>query len=238
VKAYVLTIPTDTRYSEADCHSSYQLPRVSCKVCGESWVGDTEVWYPTLTLKPTAPKSKYSDTVEVSPEEFRSLKKMLAGPTKDLRLVAGARIGPLIAKLPGRGTDFLWCGFKLLAKNSVIKKLEEANFTITYEAIVDRKPASINNYMAIQLDPVPMYSAKTLNEMTLHHCSECGSCEMTDFRAKPKGPREYILSRIPENAPFVRIYESPGTLATPRFEEFLKKEKVTGIELEETGVFI
>ena len=124
MKAIGISRPTDSRCSEGEGSCDYYIPEVVCTLCKHRW-SETEVWYPSLSISKNADRSKFAEDASVSPEELRSLQKQIVGERKrKLRLVPGAGIGPVMATIPRKATDFIWCGFRLLANRRAVELLQ------------------------------------------------------------------------------------------------------------------
>lgn len=228
--------PVNDRGSRTEASSQYCVPQVSCDICGETWA-DTEVWYPSCTIKKEADLSKLSLERIVSTEELKALRRWIDTHDRPLKLIPGAGIGPIKARLPTRPTDFLWCGFRLLVQHTVATTIKKRGFEITYGPPVLQINGAESDYVALECDPVPLYSEATIRELTLKVCPECGSCEMQNVRAKMSGPREFVKSRIPEEKGLVRVYESPATIATGPFMEMVKSDGFSGIQFDKIGIY-
>ena len=238
MNAYIASCLDDDRFNRADGVCQHYLPRVACEACQESWL-DTEVWYPLLSLDPASDISKYSRGITVSPGEFKAMMRYVKGDKPRCEnLLPGAGIGPVHAKLPKKATDFIWCCFKLLASHRAIDALKNAGIQIPHGPVVDPRTGADAGYVALELDPIQVYSERTLTEMTLVSCPECGGISMQDVRAKCKGPREFIRRRIPKDCGLVRVASGVATLATVRFMEVVQTQRLTGIQFEEFGVYV
>ena len=236
MNAFTIDAPRNDRYSRADGACQHYLPQVACEACGETWM-DTEVWHPSLSLSIKADKTMFSRDRIVPPAQLTALQHFVRGRRRQTgRLLPGAGIGPVEVDLPKRATDFIWCGFKLLASKRAIDIMDQHGIKLSYGPVVTAGVAF--EYVALELMPMLLYSEKTEKEMTLCYCTQCGSYEMRNFRAEPTGPREYIASRIPKGNGLVRDYGSPATLATDEFIKVARSAGLTGIEVSVFGVFV
>jgi len=186
-----------------------------------------------------ADKQKLTDESAVVLTEMKAMRKWISGAgAKKAQLPPGSGIGPVRAKLPKRATDFVWCCFKLLASRRALTVLERAGIHVPHGPVVAAGTGAKTEYCALQLDPVALYSARTLTEMTLAFCPACGQCWMRDVNAKCKGPKEYVRRLMPEEQGLVKAREGGETLATSRFMDVVRSEKLTGMEFEESGVYV
>jgi hypothetical protein len=186
-----------------------------------------------------ADKAKFTRENSVNLCELESMRKLIAGKgIEKAKLPPGSGVGPVRAKLSKRATDFVWCSFKLLASRHAIEVLQDAGIHLLHGPVVEPRTGAKTDYVAVQLDPVALYSQQTLAEMTLVFCSTCGNCWMQNTRAKLSGPRQYVRERVPEEQGLVKTFEGYETIATERFMEAVRREKLTGMVFEESGVYV
>ena len=144
------------------------------------------------------------------------------------------------AALPKNPPDFVWCCFSLLASRRAIEALRRSGLRVPFGPgvvqIGKRQPCE--DFVALQLDLVRLYSDTTLEEFTMSFCKKCGNALLKDVRAEPKGPRQFVRKRIPRRQGLVRAYESVVTLATEQFIEAVRVHKLTGLAFREFGVYV
>lgn len=221
----------------ADC--ALHLPQLDCPDCGESWC-ETEVWYPSLSIAKSADPNKFNEDLTVGIKELTALRKQLVGVgARKLRLVPCAGIGPVKGKVPPHATDFVWCGFRLLARRRVVDKME------SHSVILPHGPAKVSigrelsdDYLALELDSIPLWDDQTLRETTVVYCRSCKGYSMQNIRADLNQPKRYVKSRMPRGQGLVRVNESYVTLATEEFIEVYNHNKMTGLEFKEEGSYV
>ena len=251
MKAFTASCPRNDRQSRADADCQYRLPWLRCGRCERDWRAlgrvppinpspwiESDVWYPAYTLDLRANPTKFSDECAVTLPELNAMRKLIVGrDAKKAMLLPGSRIGPVRAKLPKRATDFVWCSFSLMASRRVIQLLTRSGLSIPYGPVVT-PTGEKTDYVALQLDPVPLYSKATIAKMTLAVCPECGNCWMQDVRVDISGPRQYDRSRMPEEAGLVRVREGLEILATDRFIDVIQSNKLSGVGFEVFGEYV
>jgi hypothetical protein len=200
---------------------------------------ESDVWYPAFTLAEGADPTRFSRKYTVDLSELNAMRKLIVGPgAKKARLPPGSAIGPVRAKLPKRPTDFIWRSFSIMASQRAIDLLERAGIHIPHGPVLAWATGAATGYVALQLDPVPLYSERTLAEMTLKLCSACGHCWMQNVWAELTGPREFVQRRMPQKHGLVKSVEGGHILATEQFMEVVRSKKLTGMEFEEVGVYV
>ncbi|MGA2866362.1 MAG: double-CXXCG motif protein [Verrucomicrobiota bacterium] len=219
----------------------YEMPKVTCDQCGRTWL-DTGDWYPNFGLDKDADLDMFSLEENVSVEAFQELKRHVVGRgVGRAALLPGCGLGPVTATVPANPTDFVWCCFSLLAKPRVVDILKRAGVRISFGPAVVQigKRQSVEDFVALQVEPVRLYSDQTLAETTTSFCTKCGNVLLKNVRAEPKGPLQYVRNRIPNRQGLVRVYESVVvTLASAAFIEAVRRHRLTGIEFEEAGVYV
>lgn len=237
MNAYIATCPRNDRFSRAEASCKYYLPRVTCEACHETWRW-SQVWYPSYELAKGANTAKFTDETIVTTSELASMRKQVVGKgVENAKLLPGSGIGPVHAKLPARATDFVWFEFRLLASRHALDALELAGIHVPHGPVI-MTGKNKADYVAFQLDPVPLYSKKTMEEMTLVFCQSCGQLSMQNLRAKPNGPREFIRERMSEEAGLVQVYGEYVILATEKFMEVVKSQELSGMDFKEFGIYV
>jgi hypothetical protein len=216
----------------------YAFPNVQCSACGEEhW--DIFGWYPCLSLGPNANAASFNDELTVEVKEFDRLTKQVRGyRTRGTKIMPGAGFGKVKAKLPKRGVDFLWCEMSPLIKTSALEILAKNGIHLKGALAYSSTSNAESDYFAIQVPPVPLFSDKTLEELTYKQCSVCTFWYLENYRVNLNGPREYILKRFPEGESLVRSEEGAETIASPTFVEVVRENKMTGIEFDPMGSFV
>lgn len=236
MKAYDIGASADSFYL-SKWKSQYQLPNVECAECGEtSW--DANIWYPSWDLVQKEQEALFSGDRTVSVPEFRKLKAMIRCEPFSTKVTPGSRFGTVFAKLPSKGGDFRWCGFLPLVHRGALDRILKSGFQMQTRPVFESPGGRITDYFAVQPAVVPLYSPKTLKEITLVYCKNCYCWNMTNFRAKPISPREYVKERMPSRSPFVKVEEGAESIASEEFRNFALAENLTGIKFEESGVFM
>jgi hypothetical protein len=225
-------------YYLTDWNCDYYFPKVQCSGCGkEHW--DTFGWYPCLSTRRKANASRFNDELTVDVEEFKRLITEVKGfRNSGTKIMPAAGFGRVRAKLPKKRVDFLWCEMKPLIKTSALETLAKNGIHLKGALAFSNTTNAESDYFAIQASPVPLYSDKTLEELTFKQCSVCTFWYLENYRVKLNGPREYILKRFPEGEHLVRSEEGGETIASPTFVEVVRENKITGIEFDPMGSFV
>jgi len=252
MNAFTVSAPRDDRLSRVDATCQFRLPWLRCDKCESDWRAlgrvppinpspwiESDIWYPSFTLAKGADPKKFSDEFTVTLPELNEMRKLIVGAgVERAKLLPGSQIGPVRAKLPKRPTDFVWSSFSLMASKRVIDIFGSAGIHVPHGRVVVTGTGAKTDYVALQLDPVALYSKETLTEMTLVFCSACGHCWMQNVRAKCSGPRQFVRRRVPEGQGLVRALEGLETLASESFIEVVRSKKLSGIEFEQFGVYV
>ena len=238
MKVIALEYPAESCRSEGSAECECHLPELECEHCGESWC-ETEVWYPSLSLAAKADRSEFDQDKTVGLAELNRLRKQLVGPRKrGLRLVPGAGIGTVKAKLPGAPTDFVWCGFRLLARRRALEAMRADGVVLPHGPATVKSSKTRDDYVALELDSIPMWDELTLKQTTLVYCSVCGGFSMKDVRANLGGVKRYVRCRMPRRQGLVRVNEAYTTLATDAFVHSFRTHGMSGVEFKEEGVYV
>jgi hypothetical protein len=239
MKAFGARRPRDSRRSEGEGACEHYIPEVLCDLCGNRWC-ETEVWYPSLSLAKDSDRAQFVEDASVSPEELKVLRRQIVGMReRKLRLVPGAGIGPVKAAIPKKATDFVWCGFRLLANRAAVESLQDRGIIIPHgPAVVKMQSKRVRSYVALELDSIPLWDETTLKETTVVYCKKCGGYSMQDERASLDGLKRYVRRRMPKNHGLVRVNESYVTLASDAFVEVFTEEGLTGMEFVEEGIYV
>src|SRR6266545_624426 len=124
MKAFTADCPLDDRFSRAEASCQYCLPWVECEACERDWRAlgrvpptnpspwsESEIWYPSFKIAKGVDLTKFVEDNTVTLAELDSMRQQIVGRgVERAKLPPGSGIGPVTAKLPGRATDFVWCG--------------------------------------------------------------------------------------------------------------------------------
>lgn len=238
MKAFDATYPVDSRLSEGEGDTLLHLPQVACETCGDTW-SESEVWFPSLSLVKGTDPSEFDEDETVNVLGLEALRRRLKGMKgRKLNLVPGTGIGPVHARIPARATDFVWCGFRLLATRRAVIQLAKRGVYLPYgPAVVQKGKEKTLSYLALELNPVPLLDRNTLQRTTLTLCKACGGVRARDPRAAEDVVGGYVRSRMPKNVGLVRVHESFVTLATDEMIDAVKTLGLTGLMFKEAGTY-
>jgi hypothetical protein len=231
--------PRDSRAAEGKGDCQHHLPGLECAECGKTWC-ETEVWYPSLSIAKGPDPSRFTDEITLNLADLNSLRRQVVGVGKrKLRLVPCAGIGEVKARIPRGASDFVWCGFRLLARKSVVDMMAANGVLLPNGPVkVEAGRAGSADYVALELDSIPMWDELTLKETTIVYCHNCGGYSLQNVRADLNKPKRYVRNRMPKGQGLVRVDESYVTLATDAFVSVFKANKMTGLEFREEGVYV
>lgn len=172
--------------------------------------------------------------------KLNRLRKQLVGiGERKLRLVPCAGIGRVNGKVPNGATDFVWCGFRLLAKRRAVEEMERFGVHLPHgPAQIRVGKNGVGDYVALELDSVPMWDDFTLNETTVIYCHKCGGYFMKNVRADLSRPKRYVRERFPKGQGLLRVNESYVTLASPEFVDLFKRKPMSGLHFREEGMYV
>jgi hypothetical protein len=188
-------------------------------------------------VQPRADANKFSNELIVSVEEFHELGKMLSMP-KEAKLLPGSGIGNVQTIVPRRKSDFFWCEGRPILSKRALCILRREGFEIWTGRVVIPGTDQGVDYEAWQVPVAALYDDLCLKQLTLAQCSGCGMWNLQNLRAKLSGPRRYTLKRVPPNTGLVRVEEGGETLATEHFIDVVQREKLSGIEFDDWGVYV
>ncbi len=237
MKAFGVGASSDRGYvSDWDC--DLRLPGVQCEACGESYL-DGDVWYPSARLKAGTSPDAFADGTEIGVKAFRSLIKSIQGPwERPPAFCPGAGLGSVRAAVSGTGVDFRWCEGKPLVSRRVVERLQGEGFEVRTGPVIGAKGQVVDGYLAWEVPVVAVYAKATTDRLGLLACEACGGWRLQDIRVSMRGPRDYMGASMPPDAALVKAAEGGETLAAGRFMELARKEKWSGIEFRERGLFV
>jgi hypothetical protein len=225
---------------KAECLGGY-LPEVSCKACGTDWFM-SDVWYPTIGLNDQSERKLYSDERTVSVKELTRLREGLVPKNRAKRMPPGAGIGPIQAQLSPYATDFVWSAFRLLAAKPAMRKLEEHGIIIPHgSALAYVGRVRSEAYVALELEPYPLCSSKTEEILGVVRCEVCSGVR------RPKGfdheltrslVYEYVEAKAPKDHGLILEDVEDFILASDAFMRIYRKNKMTGLEFSNVGVWV
>lgn len=234
LKAYNIGRVEQRRGVWAECRR--ELPFVRCDKCGREW-GDGLIEFPALDLAFMRELKK--EIVNV--EEFRRIRKRIeSGLGRPINVIPGCAFGGCEgeASEPLKH-DFIWgsiCSVQisrrardLLATDGI--ELLTAETKIKYE----RKRL---DYLAIQLEPVPMLTEETLQKADISFCSKCEDYFQNYPKPNMDGHYEIRREAWPKGQHLVMLIETLKILASPEFMTSVAKHRLSNIRFIEYGVFV
>lgn len=241
MNAYLIrSSPCSGTDAKARCLGGF-LPAVSCNECKTEWFAD-RVWYPTTRLADESKKKLYSDERTVSLEELIRLREGIVPGSKARTMPPGAGIGPIEAQLSPYATDFVWSAFLLLAAKPAIEKLEDRGVRVPHgSATVFLGRARSEAYVALELVPRHLCSARTEKALGVARCRACGAVWRPggcDYEVSRNLVYEFAAAKVPNGHGLVLEDVEDFILASDDFRRVYCDNKMTGLTFEKIGVWI
>lgn len=198
-----------------------------------------DVWYPSARLKAGTSPEAFADGTTIGVKAFLSLIKNIESPWGCGPVLSpGAWLGCVQAAISGNGVDFRWCEGKPLVSRRVVERLQGEGFEVRTGPVMGVNGQVVDGYLAWEVPVVAVYAKATTDRLGLLVCNACGGWRLKDIRVSMRGPRDYMGASMPPDAPLVKAAEGGETLAAGRFMDLARREKWSGIEFRERGLFV
>lgn len=219
------------------------LPIAFCDSC-QSETLDPNLWYPSVKVKDQKQVKRYSFEPPRPIEEVEKLKANLTPKARGKKAWPGAAISPITIKLRFDAADFVSCVFHWVIVKPAYEKFVEAGVfipAVPVEVFIGKTKS--NAYLAIELDPICLYSESSMVSMQLTRCQKCSylTTPIPGHKIWPWMMPNSVSFRkdlIPKGQGIVYAEHYDSCLVTEDFVQVYKKHKMTGLNFIKAGTWV
>ena len=243
MKAYKIKKLSKISGITVDAGYELHIPFLECLVCCPEWKNWGQGYYEFPTLKFSfLNKTEFNNRKIINLEEFKKLKKRIESAAgRPVNLYPGASIGELSGiSCRKKLEDFVWGRLiPQISKRANEVLIKEGIQLTTADCSIKYRGQKIDSHLALQIQPVAMMTAESLERHKIFHCPRCGNY-MWPPKPDPIVPGGFLIdkSKWPKGQHLVQMAETLEVIVSEQFIEAVKKNKLTGIAFEECGQFV
>jgi hypothetical protein len=216
----------------------YELPYVRCGQCGREW-GEGLVQFPALNF-PFLREPRFRKRI-VDVEGFREIKNCISTAAGyPINVVPGSSFGPLEGKADKLElNDFIWgsiCVPQISRRARDLLVADGIELLIAEAFIVCGRRRL--DYLAIQAEPVPMLTEKSLEQARITFCKKCGDYFQNHPCPDIAGHYKLRRNAWPRGRHLVQLMETLDVIASETFMASVARHHLSGIRFIEYGEFV